>query len=277
MVWKNSTKRSLSYKCPQGFTLVELLVTIGIIALLTAILLPVLSKAQRQANSAHCSNNLKQLTIAWRLFAQDNDQKLCSSGTSLFNPSDIEIPDKATQYFDCSGRQWVCDGPKPWKVANNGSIAGFENTIYGTEKSLKGGEGVVGPVENAIGVKTGAGALWKYLGILGVYKCKQDGTGAARSYSMSGIMGGNYFMISDIYEASEKMVFADTPPIGAPISTPTDLSFRHSSGSNLSFVDGHCEYRKVTIIDANEGGIPQLKNEDIDYFTPKLMVGQCYR
>jgi prepilin-type processing-associated H-X9-DG protein len=240
-------------------------------------LIPVLSKAQRQVNRAHCSNNLKQLTLAWRMFAQDNDQKLCSSGTSLFNPSDLSIPDNATQYFDPSGRQWVCDGPMPWKVVSNGSIAGFENTIFGTEKSLKGGEGIVGEIGLTCSVKTGAGALWKYASNVGVYKCKQDGTSVARSYSMSGIMGNSYQIISDIYEPSEKVVFTDAQSKSA-IFSPSNISFRHGGGCNLSFADGHCEYRKVTILDVNDAGIVQrLSDKDTEYFTPKLKVGQRYR
>jgi prepilin-type processing-associated H-X9-DG protein/prepilin-type N-terminal cleavage/methylation domain-containing protein len=55
-----------------AFTLVELLVVIGIIAILIAILLPVLNKVKEQANATKCASNLSQLAKQWYTYANEN-------------------------------------------------------------------------------------------------------------------------------------------------------------------------------------------------------------
>jgi prepilin-type processing-associated H-X9-DG protein len=60
----------------QAFTLVELLVIIGIIAILAAILLPVLSRSKITAQGTRCTGNQRQLTLAWSMYCHDNNNQI---------------------------------------------------------------------------------------------------------------------------------------------------------------------------------------------------------
>src|SRR3954470_2200743 len=60
----------------RAFTLIELLVVIGIIAILAALLLPVLGRAKESGRSTACLSNLRQLGLALQLYVQDHNNVL---------------------------------------------------------------------------------------------------------------------------------------------------------------------------------------------------------
>jgi prepilin-type N-terminal cleavage/methylation domain-containing protein len=72
----------------RAFTLVELLVVIGIIAILIAVLMPALSRVRDQARSVQCASNMKSLMTAALMFAQDHKGHLFGNWADSGNPDE---------------------------------------------------------------------------------------------------------------------------------------------------------------------------------------------
>ena len=74
-IWKKLFTHITNSKRSSAFTLIELLVVIAIIAILAAILFPVFGRARENARRASCQSNLKQISLAALMYAQDYDER----------------------------------------------------------------------------------------------------------------------------------------------------------------------------------------------------------
>lgn len=79
-------------RLPAGFTLIELLVVVAIIGVLASMLLPALARAQAKARNAACINNLRQLGIATRTYADEHDSIMPSAELLPSMPANTSAP-----------------------------------------------------------------------------------------------------------------------------------------------------------------------------------------
>jgi prepilin-type N-terminal cleavage/methylation domain-containing protein len=100
-------------KCPRraAFTLIELLVVIAIIAILAALLLPVLNKTKTKTQGFVCLNNVRQMSLAWLAYAHDSNDRITYA-------SPFYTPGPPTPSVDCYA--WVTGTMdfNPWNPSN---------------------------------------------------------------------------------------------------------------------------------------------------------------
>ncbi len=133
------------------FTLIELLVVIAIIAILAAMLLPALAKAREKAEQASCMSNLKQIGLAWSMYALDYRNTFVSlypapSWSSYIPLGNVYINDKKVWLYPSNESDSACSCGYPagdsryieandmyntWLTQGNG---GYGN-LYGKKQS----------------------------------------------------------------------------------------------------------------------------------------------
>jgi prepilin-type N-terminal cleavage/methylation domain-containing protein/prepilin-type processing-associated H-X9-DG protein len=199
-------------RAAKAFTLIELLVVIAIIAILMAILMPTLSRAREQGKRAACLNNLRQLTMGWIMYADDNDDKIVLASTGGTNP-----------WVD-----WV-DSTAPLAQRIEGIQSGMlyrycpELKLYKCPTGLKG-ELVTYSIVDAMNGYADMRGTTKLM----VYRRMQ------------------------IKRPNERLVFLDEGRLSPNSWTIwydeerwwDQITARHGDGTNFGFADGHSEYWK---------------------------------
>jgi prepilin-type N-terminal cleavage/methylation domain-containing protein/prepilin-type processing-associated H-X9-DG protein len=213
----------------RGFTLIELLVVIAIIAVLMAILLPALNRVKEQGKRAVCLSNLKQLSLAWIMYADDNDDYLVNGAIGYSNRN-MAWGDHTNE------TAWV-----------DVLSTGWEN-LEAQEAGIR------------------AGALWPYIKDVKMYKCptgrKEEALTYAIMFSMNavnhpptqGVRGAHIKKRTEITNPppAYRLVFIDegwmTPDAFAVHYDQEqwwdDPPVRHGDGTTLSFADGHSDHWK---------------------------------
>ena len=210
-------------RCQRGFTIVELLTVVGLIALLVALFLPVVGRVRTAAASAACLSNLKQIGTAWRLSTADELGRLAQYH--------VNTPDKPAGAWERSwlravDRQKVSAAtllcPAAATPTPSDATRGYGSAKYAWT-------GRYGPFGTAICLDRHTYREGSY----GLNRWVVEGGGA-------GDAGGASFL-TDVKEPANVPVFfdcayADARPSGgsiaAPVPAPPDLTGAHAAPGN---------------------------------------------
>ncbi len=219
----------------KAFTLIELLVVIAIIAILMAILMPALNRAKEQAKRATCLNNLKQLTLAWILYADDNDDKLVCGDTqeytSMYN--NANLPFNKSHYNE---KAWVLKDWASGMSIQQKKSAIINGALYPYCEDIKLFRCPTVRIQEAVMrtyscVDSMNCKNWDSMGVV-MLKKRLEIPNPAYRFVFLDDGGANFAHLGGWTCYVQEERWWDPPPI------------RHGDGTNFSFADGHSNYWK---------------------------------
>lgn len=243
-----------------AFTLVELLVVIGILGVLVGLLLPALAAAKQKARGAKCINNLKQVGTAFLLYAADSNDQLppFNSGGPFRSPT---FPHNPTNwwYQILSNRKYLPDVNVQRGVWRCPAVVDADiNAPFGV--AMEG----YGPLENTNRV-TGLPSIINY-----AFDHDRSPWGSARLSEIS--RASQIWLVGDVGIPKDlnripaggyKTEVCTFPP--SPLGLwdqvlPKQPACRHDAKAGVFFVDGHIEGWNVGRLAANQGDLFALKS-----------------
>lgn len=262
-----------------GFTLVELLVVIGIIAVLLGILLPSLGKARKQAQAMRCNANLKQLAMAFHMYANDYKGVLPYTTTTLsaaqaelwINAVDPYLRAKsnnANRSGVAGNREYTAYKQCPqvndeWNLTLSGGLGsgqttGGQNTTNEYSRSYKMNSFLRHAVQTGPTTFTLMQAKISQVKQSAKFVMLGDGVSMDQTGSYANQYDNGQFSMDPNY-----LLFGGS---GTPAATPPVI--RHDGACNIVFVDGHAETLKFPTMERTLGEpYPKIKTWQTEYVT----------
>ena len=257
------------------FTIIELLVVIGVIAILVGLLLPALSYAKESGRKAACISNLSQLTKANIMYA---DSWNCFVSANPFGDNNKRWHgerDNDTYAFD------PLSGPLVKFLGQAGKIkecpsAKFPSTL--TADSFEYGCGGYGYNNYGVGstmyVDGYNASTWQSIYNRGIAPAAIKKSSETVMFADTAYLSGSTLVEYSYTEAPYSTWAATAAQLATDKPTSTRMTasihFRHRDYANVGWVDGHVDSRLMTFSSTYGGGstAPALEDENIGWFGP---------